>query len=489
MAGDDAFRIRVRMYRQGLGDCFLLSVLRDPPDRPFHMMIDCGVILGTPDAADRLRAVVASVIEETGGRVDVLAVTHEHYDHVAGFLLARELFAGPEDAGATGRLSVGEVWFAWTEDPANELANTLRRERASQLAALRAVALRLGAAADDEPALAAALSFFGVETDGRGLGHTAQAMQIAASLAPPGRTRYLQPGAVLTPEAAPELTFRVLGPPMDRASLRRTDSTSEVYRLDADDLEASVRLAAGGDDGPSDGGSPFGPGWCLPLKGLADEKDERAGFFRANYLDGAAGGADRSWRRIDGAWLASTEGLALALDGMTNNTSLVLAIEAAGSDKVLLFAADAQVGNWLSWHSLSWPDEGGTVTAEELLGRTAFYKVGHHGSHNATLRARGLELMPDHDLVSFIPVDEAMARKKRWNAMPLPALVEALRARCGDRVVRIDEEPSSTISDVTTGGAGGQYGSLYVDWTLATPDARRSETPGRSRPRSSRRKR
>ena len=59
MAGD-ANRVRVRMYRQGLGDCLLVSLLREE-GRPFHMLIDCGVVLGTPDAGDRLRAVLASV--------------------------------------------------------------------------------------------------------------------------------------------------------------------------------------------------------------------------------------------------------------------------------------------------------------------------------------------------------------------------------------------------------------------------------------------
>ena len=77
-------RVRVRMYRQGLGDCFLLS-LPGAAGREFHVMVDCGVILGTPDAADRLRLVLDDVIRTTGGRVDVLVVTHEHYDHVAAF--------------------------------------------------------------------------------------------------------------------------------------------------------------------------------------------------------------------------------------------------------------------------------------------------------------------------------------------------------------------------------------------------------------------
>jgi len=41
------------------------------------------------------------------------------------------------------------------------------------------------------------------------------------------------------------------------------------------------------------------------------------------------------------------------LQSATNNTSLVLAIELEDGD-VMLFAGDAQVGNWLSWQDLTW---------------------------------------------------------------------------------------------------------------------------------------
>ena len=77
-------RASVRMYRQGLGDCFLITLPKQ--DRtPWHMLIDCGVILGTQGVNDRLSEVIADITADTGGRVDVLVITHEHYDHVAAF--------------------------------------------------------------------------------------------------------------------------------------------------------------------------------------------------------------------------------------------------------------------------------------------------------------------------------------------------------------------------------------------------------------------
>ncbi len=115
-----------------------------------------------------------------------------------------------------------------------------------------------------------------------------------------------------------------------------------------------------------------------------------------------------------------------------------MAIEFIHSGRVLIFPGDAQVGNLLSWHKHSWKVDGKTVTAKDLLSHTVFYKVGHHGSHNATLREEGLEMMTSNDLVSMIPVEEEMAEKKKWN-MPFPPLYERLKEKSKGRVIRIDE--------------------------------------------------
>ena len=75
---------------------------------------------------------------------------------------------------------------------------------------------------------------------------------------------------------------------------------------------------------------------------------------------------DDAWRRIDTDWLNQAGTLALYLDSLTNNSSLALAIELVDSGKVLLFAADAQTGNWLSWQEITWRDP--TVSTDDLAG-------------------------------------------------------------------------------------------------------------------------
>jgi hypothetical protein len=158
-----------------------------------------------------------------------------------------------------------------------------------------------------------------------------------------------------------------------------------------------------------------------------------------------------AWRRIDFDWLAGAEAFALQADSLTNNTCLVLAFELPpqpnAERNVLLFVGDAQVGNWLSWDEIErWHPIDGVAPSRaqpdvaDLLRRVVFYKVGHHGSHNATLKARGVERMrADQKLTAFVPVSVPMARMiKDWCDLPLDALLDALAERTGRRVVLAD---------------------------------------------------
>ena len=175
-------------------------------------------------------------------------------------------------------------------------------------------------------------------------------------------------------------------------------------------------------------------------------------FFQQRYWNGTA---EDQWRNIGGASFADASALALQLDRVTNNTSLAISIELADGD-VLLFPADAQVGNWLSWETVTWNVDGREVKGHDLLGRTILYKVGHHGSHNATLRAKGLDLMGKLQ-IAMIPVDHEMAKTKGWDEMPLDDLMTALKQKA-KTVIRIDEPPPPGVS------AG--PGNLYYEVTV-----------------------
>jgi hypothetical protein len=243
----------------------------------------------------------------------------------------------------------------------------------------------------------------------------------------------------------PAVVIYALGPPYDAKAIRKTlptKSDPETYELKLDGAGAFpvsvLKALIEEDDAP-----PF-----APTVTVRAEQARALPFFNDNYWDDAKEG--KEWRRIDNDWLGAADELALAMQNATNNTSLVLAIEFADED-VLLFAGDAQVGSWLSWQDRKWTVNGRHVTGPDLLARTIFYKVGHHGSHNATLKELGLMLMKKLR-TAVISVDQVVAKKMRWGAMPMETLVTALDASTNGRTLRTDMPPSNAMEGITVTG-------------------------------------
>jgi hypothetical protein len=427
--------VTVRMYRQGFGDCFVLA-FKDDAGGTRHVLIDCGVHQATDDRTTILRDLAAKVHEATGGTVEALIATHEHYDHLAGFNIARPTF---------DTLEAKQVWLAWTEDPDHPVAQRLRARKARKLNGIRAAVQRLrgvnaAVAGRIEQVLGFSAEDLGAAPGTRTLRDAIAWLATKAAAGP----RYCRPGEVLALPGLSGVRFYVLGPPEDERLLLRSEPSKtegEVYELAAVITGETAFLAAAEHGDISDEtldederrilelSYPFEPRHRL------SRADAEAMPHFQEYLAEA-----NAWRSIDDAWLGSTEQLALDLDSDTNNTSLVIAVELVRSGRVLLFAADAQVGNWLSWQDVALKDAGDApLTADQLLARTVLYKVGHHGSHNATLRDQGLERMTSADLVAMIPTDEAFAREpeRDWN-IPFPPLLSRLREKCRGRILRAD---------------------------------------------------
>jgi hypothetical protein len=430
-------RAKIRMYRQGLGDFFLLTLPR-ASGKDFHMLIDCGVIIGTANGKANMQRLVKSLAADPGGTIDVLVVTHRHADHVSGFLQAEDVFK---------TLHVGEVWMSWIENPADKLGKQVLSTHKGAEDTLRASAAKLNAMGMEAEGneVANLLGFRDVGLAGLTIGTTDQAVENAKSL---GTLRFLRPDNPPRTLDGVAANVFVLGPPHDIAALGKMNPSKtdpETYGLVAmqsllRDLAPALGVDVSGSGGDNGNGNPFGANWEIPLS-----KKDSPDFFRANYF-----GEDSGWRRIDQDWFMGASALALAFDEAVNNTSLVLAIQLDGGD-VLLFAADAQVGNWLSWQSLKWKlpaPQTGTITGPDLLSRAIFYKVGHHASHNGTLEAQGLELM-ENILFAMISVDEEMALKKNWGQMPFAALLKALNAHTAQRTIRSDKTvPAAAKSKV-----------------------------------------
>jgi hypothetical protein len=160
----------------------------------------------------------------------------------------------------------------------------------------------------------------------------------------------------------------------------------------------------------------------------------------------------------------------------TKVKDLVLAFELSPRGKVLLFVGDAQAGNWRSWSEDTFDDEGREVTTEDLLGRTVLYKVGHHGSHNATLKGKAgtheasLAIMAQGkyapEFVAMITAVEAWAHQKPkpdWNH-PLPAIKQALLKKAGGRVLQTD----TSLPDKPFGDGASSW-QAFLDRVRETP--------------------
>jgi hypothetical protein len=455
-------RVTVRHYCQGIGDCHLLRFPKQDGSA-YWMLIDCGVHSAVSGGSAIIDRVVADIAGQTK-HLDAIVVTHEHTDHTSGFLTAAESFKA---------FTVGEVWMAWTENSRDPQARELDKFKQQALAALQMTSQRLqaaGAAGQYLSALGtgldALLGFnFGVKGE-----RVRNSREAAADLAP-GRVRYWEPDdPPITLPGVPNLRIYILGPPRDAELLGVRERASEMYQVASSfGWPIAQALSTGFSDveAPSDDeadGAPFDPNVGteparLAALGVAaadaDVAPEIAAFAHTHYFGRAStagvvirsrrrktvdpGERDQSWRRIDLDWLGVSADLAMQLDDRTNNTSLVLAFEFVDTKRVLLFAADAQVGNWLSWQQTRWEVDGGPVTGPDLLRRVVYYKVGHHGSENATLKEKGLELMNSKDLSAFIPTNEKDAKKVRWGQMPFGPIIEALALRCSGRVVRADD--------------------------------------------------
>jgi glyoxylase-like metal-dependent hydrolase (beta-lactamase superfamily II) len=508
-------KIIVRMYRalgaQGreyagyLGDCFLIRVLNgDEP--PAHILIDFGILMGSAQAEERMRQIATDIVKTTGGTfaadgsvvkkgsLDLLVITHEHWDHISGFSQAQDIiFEG---------LDIKKLWMAWTEDDDDVDARRLREDRDKRgiaLAALSETIQRAAAspnpspfAADRQVAFSGLDAFLGplvVHSGGEPANTALAATQVKAKRLK-GReimekvkvaalsTEFLSPGQVV--DAPGAMKAFVLGPPRKWDRLKKDKPSSGAARETYFENRAFEDLLFHLVDG-----EPHDPDNDLPFttrsNRIRTEKVRASGnalgvidactdngvlrWLNQHYCaETDRDGRDQSRRTIDSDWLGAADQFAMQLDSDTNNTSLVLAFELP-DETFMLFPGDAQVGNWLSWHDQDYQDGTRKFSATQILGRVRFYKVGHHGSHNATIKEKGLDLMTHRELVAAIPTDEAFGKQqgaKGWQ-MPNSLLKEAILAATKGRTFRNDDALNAAYTSFKQSLSST---NLYLEYTV-----------------------
>lgn len=381
-------RVRVRMYNVGFGDCFLLRF--DGPDGSSCVLIDCGVhsaSQGTVDLDEIVAAVQADLAE--AGRahgIGVVMATHRHRDHVHGF--------GRDGWDA---VAVREVWMPWTEDPDDPTARRIRERQSALAAALTEAAPPSGRLAHVHDLALNSL------TNERAMAtlHSGFAGEPRRWYLPTLPTQ--ERDFTFRTPALPGVTVHVLGPARDERTIRDLEPPAKSSYLRPGSRQ--LRLTPGG--------SP------LPFASwrLAQREFKR----RFAHLD------LRNLWDIENAAKDDPYQLSSALEKAVNGTSLMVVFQFGRA--YLLFPGDAQWGTWD--RALRDP------TSRQLLAKSTFYKVGHHGSHNATPREFVDELLHDADAAM---VSVAPTRINSWKDIPRQPLLDALGepGRCG-LVIRSDQ--------------------------------------------------
>lgn len=380
--------VTIRMYNVGLGDSFLL---RFPgQEREHKVLIDCGVHMSGPGPYP-ISEVVDRIIDDvtdTDGipRIDVVVATHRHADHVVGF-----------ESPRWAEVEVNEVWMPWTEHPTDPEARKIRDKQSKRAHAIRAALAAMSAPRHIMEIVDNSLT-------------NANAMEtLHRGFAQKTRIRYLPPekraDRTFLTNVLPGVTIHAMGPSRDPEVIRDMDPPQGgAFEL--------RRAAAGGDDRGANRTALFAKGFEVRGAALQTQLDA----FKITT---------RELRKLEEIADEDPFAVAVQLDKAVNGTSLLLMFEMGRAH--LLFPGDAQWGTWQN--ALGDPEY------KDLLGKTNFLKVGHHGSHNATPRAFVEEILGKDQFTAMVCTRETTKFKK----IPLPSLLEALGEQSGNRLARSDQ--------------------------------------------------
>jgi len=356
--------VLLRSYQVGFGDCFLLTFVYSQQDKR-HILIDFGTteLPRKKKPSEHMPRVARQIAADCEGQLTAIVATHRHADHISGF-------GTDSKTGKSGeiiyQLKPKLVIQPWTEDPkaaknAKRATTDSARSTKSFISGLNAMhrvseavlALSRRPPAWMGPQLAKDLQFLGMDNIKN---RSAVENLIKMGKASGAKAAWVWYGSDAgLGKLLPGVKVRVLGPP----SLEQSE---KIRKQRSKDVDQFWHLLAGAASSKA-----------LPLaEGL---------IARASRTKSAARTPPEArWFRDRLQRLRGQQMLEIvrSLDSQMNNTSVILLFE-VGSKK-LLFPGDAQIENW----SYALEDAPDHKAVRKLLSRVDLYKVGHHGSLNAT---------------------------------------------------------------------------------------------------------
>jgi hypothetical protein len=351
--------LTIRMYNVGFGDCFLLSF--EYPKTKKHVLVDFGSTAAPKRGpkGDFMGRIAEDIRKVSEGRLAGIVASHRHRDHISGF--SSQARSGKIIAS----LKPEFVIQPWTEDPkAKPKALTASSvEYKNGKATAKGMTAHFLGSLDDMHAVAQGIerasklvNLAGPHLRGQ-LGFLGEdniknvpAIRNLMAMGKAGRAFYVNAGMSLN--ILPGVKCTVLGPPTLKQSnairKQRARDPAEFWQFRS--FWASQGLAVGGFSRPGAMGSARARKRAFPVEARWFVEQSRQ--IQANQM----------------------LGIVRDLDSVMNNTSVILLLQ-VGKKKILL-PGDAQIENWA--YALSKPSWRKSLSDVDL------YKVGHHGSLNAT---------------------------------------------------------------------------------------------------------
>lgn len=414
-------KLILRSYQVGFGDCYLLTFqykVAGGSTEDRHVLIDFGTT-ARPKVSPRdlMLRVAKDIKAKCKGKLHAVVATHRHKDHISGFTTNEE---GTATGNIIASCNPDVVVQPWTENPkakrdAKSFTGAHRSPNKSFLSSLdnmHAISSSILAEAKHLSSglskhLVGQLEFLAADNAGEKDPANKSAIDNLNEMAKDRLGNfYVSFGTESGLEQVlPGVKTHVLGPPTIKESKR---TLSEAF----EDPEFWMLHASAGE----------------PIRG---EGDLLFSSYQASYSN-QLNPLHTRWliRRLHIARANQLLEIVRILDDALNNTSLILLFEVNG--KKFLFPGDAQIENWS--YALHDAPEAKLKEIKALLEDVLVYKVGHHGSRNATPRslwkmfARRRDKQSNGDLQTIVSTrEEKHGDTAARTEVPRDALVTALK--------------------------------------------------------------